>query len=101
MPATETQPARPFQFRIGTILMVTTLGAAIVAVSRLTGAPLEWQIGISCYFFLLILYFALRVPYLVKTLFGKDSSWERVQQKRRELEEIARGRDDQERRPGD
>ena len=96
MPANQRQPARPFQFGISTILIVTTLGAAVVAVSRLSGASLEWQIGISCYFFLLILYFAFRVPYLVRTLFGKGSNWEQVQEKRRELEEIARGRHDQE-----
>jgi hypothetical protein len=87
---TASRPRRPFQFGIGSILLLTTLAAVVVAIGRIIEAPLVWQLGIAGYIFMLLLYAFFRIPYLLRIAFGKESDWQRVRARRRELEESVR-----------
>ena len=81
--------SRPFQFGIGSILLLTTIGAVVIGVGRLMDAPIVWIIGICLYCFMFLVYLTFRVPYLWRISFGRDSDWQRVQARRKELEAMA------------
>ena len=80
---------RPFQFGIWSILLLTTLGAVVIGIGRAIEAPLVWQLGVAGYVFMLLTYLFFRVPYLLRIAFGADSDWQRVQQRRKELQAMS------------
>jgi hypothetical protein len=85
---------RPFQFGIASILLLTTLGAVVVGIGRALEMPIVGQLGIAAYLFVLLVYAFFRIPYLLRIAFGKDSEWERTQQRRADLEKSYRAVDD-------
>ena len=82
----------PFQFGLMSILVLTTVAAVIFAVMRHThfSSPGNWLFG--GYLVLMASYLILRLPFLLRHLFGRSARWRALEQRRDDLAAWARNK---------
>ena len=85
----------PYQFGLTSILVLTAVSAAIFAAMRhfrFSGAG-GWVVG--GYLVLMAAYLILRLPFLMRQLFGRSGRWRTVGRRRNDLAEWVRKRAEQ------
>jgi len=75
-----------FQFGILRLVILTAACAGVCALTRLIDAPLLFQITITIYFLILVIYGVLRLPYLFGRIKAQRRKLREIRQRRSQLE---------------